>query len=147
LKFHSLFYFPLVFAAKLLIVAWMVQLAAGSKGQRFKPGRGYGFLSTIKFISTASFEWKVKLEAPCCNVLRHIKITCKCELNACEEKFSLLSSISPTYSQLSLLVGLPESCVRRVRGFPQPESAPWSSIVIVTWEMNYRPVGGCGSET
>jgi hypothetical protein len=51
------------------------------------------------------------------------------------------SFIPPTFTQMSLLVGLPESCGERGRSFSQPTSSPRLSA------MNNRPVGGRGSET
>jgi hypothetical protein len=48
-------------------------IATGLKGRRFKPGRGYSFLRAIKIRSTPSFEWEAKPQAPCRNILRHVK--------------------------------------------------------------------------
>jgi hypothetical protein len=48
-------------------------LATGPKSCRFKPGQGDGFLRVIKICSTPSFAWEVKLEVPCCKILRHVK--------------------------------------------------------------------------
>jgi hypothetical protein len=45
----------------------------------FTPGQGDGLLIAIKIRSTPSFGEEVKQEAPCRNILRHIKITCKYE--------------------------------------------------------------------
>jgi hypothetical protein len=39
----------------------------------FKPGRGDGFLSTIKIRSTPSFGGEVNPEAPYLRILRHVK--------------------------------------------------------------------------
>jgi hypothetical protein len=94
-------------------------LSTGPKGRGFKHGRGDGFLRAIKIRSTPSFGWEVEPEAPCRKILRHVKITCKYEQNACKAKFSLLSSIPPTCSQMSLLVGFPEGSGERVRSFRQ----------------------------
>jgi hypothetical protein len=51
-------------------------LATGPKGCMFKPSQGTGFLIAIKIHSTPSFGWKVKLEAPCHKILRHVKELC-----------------------------------------------------------------------
>jgi hypothetical protein len=48
-------------------------LAIGPKGHGLKPGLADGFLMAIKVHSTPSFGWKVKLEAPCHKILRHVK--------------------------------------------------------------------------
>jgi hypothetical protein len=48
-------------------------LGTGPKGHRFEHGQGDGFLSAIKISSTPSFGWEVKLEVPCCKILRHVK--------------------------------------------------------------------------
>jgi hypothetical protein len=48
-------------------------LAIGPKGRGLKPDRGDGFLRAIKIRSTPSFGWEVKREAPCRNMLRHVK--------------------------------------------------------------------------
>jgi hypothetical protein len=40
---------------------------------RFKPGRGDGFLREIKIHSMPSSGGEVKPEAPCHNILRHVK--------------------------------------------------------------------------
>jgi hypothetical protein len=48
-------------------------LAAGPKGHGFKPCRGDGFLRAIKIRSTPSFKGEIKLEAPCCKTLLHVK--------------------------------------------------------------------------
>jgi hypothetical protein len=78
-----------------------------NKGCGSKPGRGDGALRTIKIRNTHSFGWKVKPETPCHKILRHVKITCV-KWNAYKVKFSLLSSIPPTCSQMTLLVSFPE---------------------------------------
>jgi hypothetical protein len=53
-------------------------LAAGPKGDGFKPSRGDGFLRAIKIPVTPSFGWEVKLQVPCRKILRHVKdpLTC-----------------------------------------------------------------------
>jgi hypothetical protein len=51
-------------------------LATGPKGHGLKLSRGNGFLMAIKIDSTPSFRWKVKLEAPCHELLRHVKEPC-----------------------------------------------------------------------
>jgi hypothetical protein len=56
-----------------LDVVVVIVLATGPKDRGFKPGQGYGFLRTITIRSTPSFEWEVKPEAPCRNILRHVK--------------------------------------------------------------------------
>jgi hypothetical protein len=48
-------------------------LTIGSEVRRFKPGRGDGFLTAIKILSMPSFGGEVKLSAPCCKILRHVK--------------------------------------------------------------------------
>jgi hypothetical protein len=47
-------------------------LATGPKGRGLKPGRGDGFVRTIKIRSTPSFGWEVKPEVPCCKILRPV---------------------------------------------------------------------------
>jgi hypothetical protein len=39
----------------------------------FKPVQGEGFLRAIKIHSTCSFGGEIKLEAPCCKILWHVK--------------------------------------------------------------------------
>jgi hypothetical protein len=53
-------------------------LAIGPMFRGFKPGRCDGFLRA-KIRSTPSFGGEVKSDASCRKILRHIKITCKCE--------------------------------------------------------------------
>jgi hypothetical protein len=48
-------------------------LAIGPKVRRFKPSWGNGFLRVINIHSTPSFGGEVKLQAPCCKVLQHVK--------------------------------------------------------------------------
>jgi hypothetical protein len=48
-------------------------LAIGPKVRVFKPGRGDGFLRAITIRSKPSFRGEVKPEAPCRNILRHVK--------------------------------------------------------------------------
>jgi hypothetical protein len=48
-------------------------LATGLEGRGFKPGRGNGFLRSIKIRRTLSFGWKVKPEVPCRKILQHVK--------------------------------------------------------------------------
>jgi hypothetical protein len=48
-------------------------LATGLKGRGIKPGRGDGFLMTIKIRSTPSFGWEVQRETPCRKILQHVK--------------------------------------------------------------------------
>jgi hypothetical protein len=48
-------------------------LDTGPKGRGFKPGRGDGFLRSIKIRSTHSFVWEVKPEVTCRKILRHVK--------------------------------------------------------------------------
>jgi predicted Ser/Thr protein kinase len=48
-------------------------LATGSKGCRFKPDQGNGFLRAIKIHRTPSFKWEVKPEVP----YRKIFTACK----------------------------------------------------------------------
>jgi hypothetical protein len=52
-------------------------LAIGPKVCGLKPARGDGFLRVIKIRSTLSFGGEVKLSAPCCKILMHVKITSK----------------------------------------------------------------------
>jgi hypothetical protein len=47
--------------------------ATGPNDRGFKPGRGNGFLRTIKFRSTTYFEREVKPSAPRREILRHVK--------------------------------------------------------------------------
>jgi hypothetical protein len=51
-------------------------LAIRPKVRGFKPGQDVGFLRAIKIRSTPSFGWKVKPEAPCRKILRHVKEPC-----------------------------------------------------------------------
>jgi hypothetical protein len=46
-------------------------LATGTKGLWFKPGQGDEFLMVIKIHST--FGWEVQLDAPCYQILRHVR--------------------------------------------------------------------------
>jgi hypothetical protein len=48
-------------------------LFIGPKIRGFKPGRDNGFSKAIKISNTPSFGEKVKLSAPCCNILRHVQ--------------------------------------------------------------------------
>jgi hypothetical protein len=48
-------------------------LAIKPQDRGFKPGRGDGFLRAIKIRSTHFFGWKVKPEASCSKILRHVK--------------------------------------------------------------------------
>jgi hypothetical protein len=48
-------------------------LFTGFKVHGYKPGQGDGFLRLIKIHSTPSFGWEVKLEFPCCKILRHVE--------------------------------------------------------------------------
>jgi hypothetical protein len=48
-------------------------LATGSKGRGFKLGQGDRVLMAIIIRSTPSFGWEVKPEAPCREILRHVK--------------------------------------------------------------------------
>jgi hypothetical protein len=48
-------------------------LATGPKDFRLKPSQGDGYLREIKIRSTPAFGWEVKLEVPCCKILRHVK--------------------------------------------------------------------------
>jgi hypothetical protein len=91
-------------------------LVTGPKGHGFNPSRGYGFLRAIKIRSTPSFGWEVKLEAPC-RILRRLKRSLHLsQILIC--KILTSSSIPPTHSQLSLLVGLPDSFVNESGVFP-----------------------------
>jgi hypothetical protein len=40
------------------------------------PAKDNGFLRAIKIHSTASFRGEVKLLAPCCKILQHVKNPC-----------------------------------------------------------------------
>jgi hypothetical protein len=51
-------------------------LTTGSRGREFKAGQDDGFLRALKIRSTPFFGWEVKPEAPCREMLRHVKITC-----------------------------------------------------------------------
>jgi hypothetical protein len=48
-------------------------LTTGPKVCGFEPGQGHGFLRAMKVRSTPSFGWEVKPEAPCRNILLHVK--------------------------------------------------------------------------
>jgi hypothetical protein len=67
----------------------------------FKPGRGDGFLRAIKICDVPFFGGEVKPDAPCCKVLRHVKVTCKCEQNLSKDKFSFLSPVSTAWYQMT----------------------------------------------
>jgi hypothetical protein len=67
----------------------------------FKPGRGYGFLRVIQICYVPSFGGEVKPEAPCCKVLRHVKVNCKYERNLSKDKFSFLSPVSTAWYQMT----------------------------------------------
>jgi hypothetical protein len=112
-------------------------LAIGLEVRGFKPSWGDGFLKAIKICSLPSLKGEVKLETPCCKILRHVKITCKYEHKYCKIKFSFLSPIIPACYQMTMLVGLPESSGRWVRSFPLStlfyHGFPCS---YVTWRMN-----------
>jgi hypothetical protein len=121
-------------------------LAPEPKGRGFKPSRGDGFVRAIKTYSTLSFGWVVKPEAPCRKILRHVKDPLT-YLRCWYAKFTS-SSISPTCSQMSLLVGLPKSSGGRV-SFPSRHHHHHhgSPRCQVTWGMDNRPVDDRGSET
>jgi hypothetical protein len=58
----------------------MIRLFATElKVHEFKPGRGDGFFRAITIGSTPSFGGEVKPSVPCRKILRHVKITLKCE--------------------------------------------------------------------
>jgi hypothetical protein len=120
--------------------------AIGLKGRGFKPSQGDEFLRAIKVHSTPYFGWKVKPEDPCPTILwvvkRSVDIT---QILIC--KILTPSSIPPTCSQMSLLVGLPESSGGQVRSFIQPVSlSPWLAFSHIIQGMNNRLGGGRGSE-
>jgi hypothetical protein len=93
-------------------------LATGPKDNGFKRGWGNGLLRVIKICSTPSFGWGIKPEAPCHKTLQHVKSHLASVIrNAYKAKFSLPSSIPPTCSQTTVLVGLPESSGWRVGSF------------------------------
>jgi hypothetical protein len=52
----------------------VIMLATGPKFRGFKPGRERWILRAIKIRSKTSFRGKVKLSAPCRNILWHVKI-------------------------------------------------------------------------
>jgi hypothetical protein len=52
-------------------------LAIEPKVHGFEPGQDAIFFREIKIHITPSFRVKVKPEAPCCKILRHVNITCK----------------------------------------------------------------------
>jgi hypothetical protein len=56
-------------------------LASGPKVHRFKPSQGDGFLRVIKIRSIPSFGVKVKPEAPCNEILWHVKALYEYERN------------------------------------------------------------------
>jgi hypothetical protein len=47
--------------------------ATEHKARGLKPGRGDGFLRSIKIRSTLSFGWEVKPKVPFRKLLRHVK--------------------------------------------------------------------------
>jgi hypothetical protein len=106
-------------------------LASGPKGRGLRPGRGGGFLRAIIIRSTPSFGREVKPEAQCRKMLRHVRSVDVSYTSLLIRKILTPSSIFPTRSQMSLLVGLPESSGGRVRTFPQPasSSSPWLSTL------------------
>jgi hypothetical protein len=66
--------------------------------------------------------------------------------HTCKVKFSRISSIPPTCSQMTLLVEFPESSGGRVRSFSQRHHHYGSLCSYITRGMNNRSVGGSGSE-
>jgi hypothetical protein len=56
----------------------VIMLSTGPKVHRFKPdlAEDNGFLRAIKISSMTSFQGEVKLSAPCCKILWHVKDPC-----------------------------------------------------------------------
>jgi hypothetical protein len=87
------------------------------------PGRGDEFLNAIKTRSTSFFGWEVKREGPM-----------SLDFTACKRSVDVWKMLNTQSSHscihssrslhLSLLVGLPASSGRQVRGYPQPASSP-----------------------
>jgi hypothetical protein len=94
-------------------------LAIGPSVRGFRPGRGGGFLRAIKIRSTPSFGGEVKPEAPCHNIFRHVKITCRYEQKYfARPNSSFPFRIPPACYQMALLVILPDNSGGRIRSFP-----------------------------
>jgi hypothetical protein len=72
----------------------------------------------------------------------HVKDLCISDTDIQNSHSFVHSSYLP---QMSVLVGLPESCGGRVRSYHQP--APWLTTLHITWGLKNRPFGGRGSET
>jgi hypothetical protein len=51
-------------------------LATGPRGRGFKPGQDIGFVMAKIIHSRPSFRLEVRPEAPCCEILRHVKELC-----------------------------------------------------------------------
>jgi hypothetical protein len=69
-------------------------LVTGPKGCGFEPGQGNGFLRAIKILSTSSFGWEVKPEAPTHKIWRHVKDLLMSHWDG-QTKFSFPSPICP----------------------------------------------------
>jgi hypothetical protein len=77
-------------------------LAIGPTVRRFKHDRGERFLRKIKILSTLSFKGKVKPEAPCRNILRHVKCHLQVGIKILRKaKFSFISPIPPACYQMT----------------------------------------------
>jgi hypothetical protein len=92
----------------------------------------------IKIRSTPSFGWEVKPEVSCRNVLRHVKVPWGISDTDMQNSHSFVHS--SYFTQMSLLVGLPEISGGRVRSYPQPVSSPpW--LFVVTCQTGYEKLG------
>jgi hypothetical protein len=116
------------------------------KDRGLKPGRGDTCLRAIKIRRSPSFGWEVVPEAPCHKILRHVPRSVDVS-QILIHKVLTPSSILPTRSQMSLLVGLPESYVGRVRSLPQTAlSSPWLSMLTYHPGDEQQASDGRGSE-
>jgi hypothetical protein len=107
----------------------VVCLTTGPNGHGFKPSRGDGFLMAINIRSTPSFGWEVKPEVPC-RKRRSVDVS---KILSTRNFHSFVHS--SYLLQISLLVGLPESCGRQVMSYPQ-----FITTLTFTRGMNSRPV-------
>jgi hypothetical protein len=112
----------------------VVCLATGSNGHGFKPSRGDGFLRVINIRSTPSFGWEVKPEVPC-RKRRSVDVS---TILSTRNSHSFVHSSSCSL-QISLLVGLPESCGRQVMHELSPDGI-FTTTLTFTRGMNNRPV-------
>jgi hypothetical protein len=104
-------------------------LSTGPTSRGFKSGRGDEFLRAIKILSTPSSRMGSK--AGRSHVVRFygmFKIPSGISDTGTQNSHSFVHS--SYFPRMSLLVGLPASCGRRVTSYPQPASSlPWLFMV------------------